>query len=422
MSTNTNTNTTYYRPWFLHPCSCICPFPAYIPSISHTSNKEGRPIQESGENEPFFPSTREATLQDGRAPLAPFPLAHHHSSTMCSSSCFTSSNCCCNNNKTTTNKRLYLHEYGIHQPRCGGNCLVAKNVDMLWYTILLLLVPTIIWGIFVANTLRQDMGWYADGAIIILTSLAFLFLFLAWLVEPGILPHRVIRQPVNLPTVTMEDGNNNSLEESFEQHTYVYIYNKYWDMRIFRSMVSKYTFSMIEQFDHYCPFVGNALGKRNYRYFYLFILTIVILAFTVAGTSLIVVLKAMDDHNWAFWNAAWHELGAMTLTVYSTLLGLSLLWLLSYHTRLVVKGVTSIENLKNKFPHGNPHHLGYCGNCCVFWCGPHWESRIATEVNSSSSSNVNPSSSSLQESLLFSPTTPRQDDMINIDEHIDLES
>jgi hypothetical protein len=135
-----------------------------------------------------------------------------------------------------------------------------------------------------------------------------------------------------------------------------------------------------------------------------------------------VVLKAMDDHNWVFWNAAWHELGAMTLTVYSTLLGLSLLWLLSYHTRLVVKGVTSIENLKNKFPHGNPHHLGYCGNCCVFWCGPHWESRIATEVNSSSSSNVNPSSSSLQESLLFSPTTPRQDDMINIDEHIDLES
>lgn len=273
----------------------------------------------------------------------------------------------------------FLEAYGRHVPRCHGRCLYAdveSEHSAVGASIALIVLPTVLFVLLMP--LRTY--WMLILVAIVLLVLSLSYLLLAMFTEPGILPIETPSSTGRRKRVThcFADGRRRELSE-------------------LRAKMCRQTENGVEEFDHFCPWVGNAVGRRNYRYFIAFVTTVSFLALVVGATSCIHLSashlssnsRTRDDGKevpLVGKSNEWVTLVLMILVAYTLIVLCSVCGLMSYHFRLIAINQTTNENIRGTyFNQKNPYDRGVCRNCLQFATRPVPRSRVVTYVNASRS-------------------------------------
>jgi palmitoyltransferase ZDHHC9/14/18 len=124
----------------------------------------------------------------------------------------------------------------------------------------------------------------------------------------------------------------------------------------------------VEKCDHHCPWIGNCVGKRNYVYFYFFVVGFTFLLLYIEGFCIAHIWKYLydqitennkkssaqkRDHIAAY--SLCDLIISLYLIIYGAVCLAFVLGLLFYHTNLVLTNATTKEMLKNLWdnPFGN---------------------------------------------------------------------
>ncbi|XP_077599393.1 palmitoyltransferase ZDHHC18-B-like isoform X2 [Stigmatopora nigra] len=266
---------------------------------------------------------------------------------------------------------------------CDGRLMTAPQSGMLPLTLGLILVTSGLFFIFDCPFLVENLTGCIPAIGAILLGFVVFTLFQTTFSDPGILPRATADEVVD---VEKQIDNASSASCRSAPRTKEVLINqqvvklKYcFTCKMFRPPRTSHCGlcdNCVERFDHHCPWVGNCVGKRNYRFFYAFITSLSFLtAFIFCSVATHLVLRTSDGKSLL---AAVQESpgSAVELCVcfFSVwcILGLS-----GFHTYLLASNLTTNEDIKGTWSGKsganvtNPYsHKNIFVNCASILCEP----------------------------------------------------
>ncbi|XP_027255392.1 palmitoyltransferase ZDHHC18 isoform X5 [Cricetulus griseus] len=266
---------------------------------------------------------------------------------------------------------------------CGGRLMLAGHGGVFALTLLLILSTTVLFFVSDCPYLASKLTL----AIPIIAAILFFFVMSCLLqtsfTDPGILPRATTCEAAALEKQIDNTGSSTYRPPPRTREVIIngqMVKLKYcFTCKMFRPPRTSHCSvcdNCVERFDHHCPWVGNCVGRRNYRFFYAFILSLSFLtAFIFACVVTHLTLRSQESN----FLSTLKEKPASVLELVICFFSIwSILGLSGFHTYLVASNLTTNEDIKGSWSSKrggeasvNPYsHKSIITNCCAVLCGP----------------------------------------------------
>ncbi|XP_020101349.1 probable protein S-acyltransferase 4 isoform X2 [Ananas comosus] len=260
-------------------------------------------------------------------------------------------------------KRLYQVWKGNNRFFCSGRLIFGPDVASLLISTLLIVVPTIMFCYQITAKIHNHDKLHDEDLY---------FLFMTSSQDPGIVLRNArppeVDEASDILTPSMEwiNGQTPCMRVLRAKDVIVNgfaIKVKYCDTCMLyrppRASHCSICNNCVQKFDHHCPWVGQCIGLRSYRYFILFISTSTFLCIYIFLFSTLNIVGEKNNYPGSIWNVMKREVLSLVLMIYTFVTVWFIGGLTIFHLYLIGTNQTTYENFRYRYNRKeNPYSKG----------------------------------------------------------------